>query len=334
MKIILESTFSRNIFRAISSFLLFKIYIFMKGVNYMNKLTSFVSKTFTKAKVKTIKHGPAIAITVGLIGMAGSVYLTYKAATKIEEAKKLREENLKEVENAKQNGCITAENGIVDVYSEEDADRDAKIYNSRFIVSCVKYGAPALGLFILSAFFIFKGFRKEAARLTAAGATIAGLTTQLKDIKEELENAVGKEKANDIFLGKNTHTETEINPDTGEINSKEVTTTNRFVSGYTFEFSKESSPLLYSGHYSMDKSLIEGNLRRANWLMDEKQGHVLFNDILDSFEVKRVGYGGTDGSVETPGHTIIFDIDEREDENGNTYFIITPNLQGYIADKI
>lgn len=300
----------------------------------MNKFTSIVSKTYTRAKFKAIKHAPAIAITVGILGMGASLYLTYKATSKIDQAKKLRDEALAEVEECKLNGCITSEEGILDTYTEEDAERDTKIYNSKFIVACIKYGAPAAALFLLSAFLIFKGFKTEAARLATAGATIAGLTAQLKDVKDELENAVGKEKANDIFLGKNTHTETDIDPDTGEITSKEVTTTNRFVTGYTFEFSKRSSPMMYSGDYKRDKDFVEGNLRHANWLLDEKKGYVTFNDILESFEVKTVSYGQTDGSVETPGHTIVFDVDERKNPDGSTYFIITPNIQGYILNKI
>lgn len=333
----MKSTFSKKFSGYCTNLLYFNFYIFMKGVNYMNKLTSFVSKTITKTKFKVSKHGPAIAITVGVIGMAGSLYLTYRAATKIEEARQLREENLKEVDAALETGLIETADGTTDIYSTEDGERDTKIYNSRFIVSCVKHAAPALGLFILSGLLIFKGFKAEAARLATAGATIAGLTAQLADIKDELNNTVGKEKANDIMLGKNTHTETNISED-GEITSKEVTTTNRFVSGYTFEFSKASSPMLFSGNYKRDKDFIEGNLRRANWLMNEKKGFVTFNDILEEFDIECVGYGQTDGSVETPGHTIIFDIDERDytDKDGNrsTYFIITPNLQGYILNKI
>ena len=300
----------------------------------MNAITSMLSKTVTKVKVKGVKYGPAIAITTGLIGMAGAVYLTYRATTKIEADKRQRNEELNLVEIYKENGSINHDDGSVVAYTEEDAEKDAKIYNTRFIVNCIKHLAPAAALFLISTFLIAKGFKVEAKRLTAAGATIAGLTSQISSIKDNLTEEFGKEKANDIMLGKKTHTETDINDETGEITSKEVETTDRFVSGYTFEFSKASSPMLFSGNYQMDKALIEGNLRRANWLLNEKQGHVLFNDILDMFEIKRVGYGCTDGSVETPGHTIIFDVDERKDEEGKEYYIISVNLQGYIADKI
>jgi hypothetical protein len=70
--------------------------------------------------------------------------------------------------------------------------------------------------------------------------------------------------------------------------------------------------------------------------MNEKKGFVVFNDILDDFDVPMdgIGYGQTDGSVETPGHTIIFDVVEKTNPDGTIYFSITPNLQGYICDKI
>lgn len=307
----------------------------MKGVNCMNKLTSIVSKTMARTKVKAVKYGPAIAIGVGLIGMAGSLYLTYKASTKIEEAKKVKEEGLAGVAAGLEMGFITKADGTNEIYSHEDGERDTKIYKSRYIVSVVKHAAPAVALFILSGFLIFKGFKAEAARLATAGATIAGLTAQLADVKKELEDAVGKEKANDIMLGKHTTTETELKED-GSIESKEVTTTNRFISGYTFEFSKESSPILYSGVYERDMKFIEGTCNRANWLMNEKKGFVVFADVLQEMEIDmhNCGYALTDGSIETPGHTIIFDIDERTSEDGKTYFIITVNFQGYILDKI
>ena len=307
----------------------------MKGEVSMNALTSMMSKTWTKTKFKAVKYGPAIAIGAGLVGMAGSLYLTYKASTKIEEAKKVKEEGLAEVAVGLETGFITKADGTNEIYSHEDGERDTKIYKSRYIVTVVKHAGPAVALFILSGFLIFKGFRAEAARLATAGATIAGLTAQLADVKKELEDAVGKEKANDIMLGKHTVTETELKED-GSVESHEVTTTNRFVSGYTFEFSKESSPMLYSGIYERDMNFIQGTFNRANWLMNEKKGFVVFADILGEMEIpmKDCGYALTDGSIETPGHTIVADIDERTTDDGKTYFIITCNFQGYILDKI
>ena len=300
----------------------------------MNKLASIVSKTMARTKVKAVKYGPAIAIGVGLVGMAGSLYLTYKASTKIEEAKKVKEEGLAEVAAGLETGFITKADGTNEIYSHEDGERDAKIYKSRYIISVVKHAAPAVALFILSGFLIFKGFKAEAARLATAGATIAGLTAQLADVKKELEDAVGKEKANDIMLGKHTTTETELKED-GSIETTEVTKYNRFVSGYTFRFDKESSPHLYSGIPGRDRKFIEGVANRANWLMNEKKGFVTFADILEEMEIPMdgLGYALTDGSVETPGHTIVFTTEERK-ENGMISFIITVNLQGFIANKI
>ena len=302
----------------------------------MNAFTSMLSKTVTKVKVKTIKHGPAIAITAGLIGMAGTVYLTYKAATKIEQDKRERNENLNLVDIYEQNGSIDHEDGSVVAYSEEDAANDRRIYNTRFWVNVVKHAAPAVGLFILSSFLIFKGFKKEAERLATMGVALAGATAQIADIRKNLEDEFGAEKANDIMLGKHTHTETEISED-GEVTSKEVTTTNRFVSGYTFEFSKDSSPNLWTGVYKTDMDFIEGNMRRANWLLNEKHGYVFFNEILDDFDIKIVGYGNTDGLIAKFGElrNVIYTVDERKTEDGQSYFIITiENCDGYILDKI
>ena len=302
----------------------------------MNKIASFASKAWTKTKFKAVKNGPAIAVVVGLGGMAAAVWLTHRATTKIEEAKAEKQKNLETVDGFLEAGYITDEEGkVVDTYNTSDAERDTKIYNSRYIISVIKYVAPAAGAFILSAILIGMGFKTMAARLATAGATIAGLTAQLADVREELECVAGQKAANDIMLGKHTHTETEISED-GEIVSKEVTTTNRFVCGYTFEFSKDSSPLLYSGIYNKDAKFIEGTQNRANWLMKEKKGHVTFADILSEMDIPmdHCGYALTDGSIETPGHTIVFDTDERTSEDGKTYFIITVNLQGYIIDKI
>lgn len=299
----------------------------------MNAIISTLSKTFTKAKVKAVKHGPAIAITTGLIGMAGTVYLTYKAASKIDEAKKTRDDDFKFIEECEQNGSILKDDGTTDVYTEEDAKRDRKIHNSRFIVSVVKHSVVPVGVFILSAFLIAKGFHVEAKRLTAAGATIGALTSQISSIRDNLVNEYGAEKANDIMLGKSTHTETNISED-GEVTSKEVTATERQVSGYTFEFSKETAPYLWTGNYAMDKKFIEGNFNRANNLLHDIHGHVTFNDILDSFDIKRVGYGFTDGIINEDGAYVTYDIDERKNEDGSTYFIITVNGLGYIANKI
>ena len=307
----------------------------MKGEVSMNALTSMLSKTWTRGKIKAVKYGPALAIGAGVIGMAGSLYLTYRATTKIEEAKKQRDTGLAEVENALNTGMIERADGTTDIYSHEDGERDTKIYKSRYIVALVKYLAPPVATFIISGLLIGFGAKTLWSRLAVAGTTIAGLTTQLKEVKDELDNAVGKEKANDIMLGKHTTTETELKED-GSVETHEVTTTNRFVSGYTFEFSKESSPMLYSGIYERDIKFIEGVFNRANWLKDEKKGFVVFADILSEMEIPMndCGYALTDGSIETPGHMIIPDIDERISEDGKTYFIITCNFQGYILDKI
>lgn len=301
----------------------------------MNKLTSFVSKTMARSKVKAIKYGPAIAIGVGLVGMAGSLYLTYRASTKIEEAKKQRDEGLAEVAVGLETGFITKADGTDEIYSHEDGERDTRIYKSRYIVSVIKHAAPAVALFILSGFLIFKGFKTEAKRLTVAGATIAGLVAQNDELKKDLEDAVGKEKANDILLGKKTVTETEMKED-GSIETKQKTITNRFVYGNTFEFSKESSPDLYTGIYERDRDFVEGCFRWANWQMDEKKGYITFANVLEEMEVPINGCGYTldVGSISTPGHTIIADIDERISDDGKTYFIITVNWQGYIKDKI
>lgn len=299
----------------------------------MNKFTSMLSKTATKVKVKTIKKAPTIAIIAGLLGMGATVYLTYRATTKIEQDKREKNENLNLVEIYRENGQIDHEDGSIVPYSEEDAERDTRIYNCRFWVNTAKHVALPIFTFIVSGFLIVKGFGakyKEAATMSAA---VAGLTAQIADMKAQLNTELGTEKANDILLGNKTHTETTID-ENGVVESKEVTTRDRDVSGYTFVFSKDTSRMCFRGEPQMDKAFIEGNQRRANWLLNEKQGHVLFNDILDSFEIKRVGYGCTDGSVETPGHTIVFDVDDRVDEDGQTYYIISVNLQGYIKDKI
>lgn len=301
----------------------------------MNTITSFMSRTWAKTKFKAVKYGPAIAIGAGLVGMAGSLYLTYKASTKIEEAKKVRDDGLAEVAAGLELGFLTKPDGSSELYSHEDGERDTKIYKSRYIMSVVKHVAPAVALFILSGFLIFKGFKTEAKRLTVAGATIAGLVAQNDELKKDLEDAVGKEKANDILLGKKIVTETEMKED-GSIETKQKTITNRFVYGNTFEFSKESSPELYSGIYERDRDFVEGCFRWANWQMDEKKGYVTFANVLEEMEVPINGCGYTldVGSIKTPGHTIIADIDERISDDGKTYFIITVNWQGYIKDKI
>lgn len=299
----------------------------------MNAFTSMLSKTATKIKVKGHKYGPTIAITTGLIGMGTALYFTYKATTKIEQDRRERNEELNLVEIYKENGQIDHEDGSVVPYTEEDAKRDTKIYNSRFWVNCVKHTAPAVGLFLLSSFLIVTGFKAKAKEAALLGTAVAGLTAQLADVRKELEAEVGKEKANDIFLGKHTHTETDISED-GEVTSREVTTTNTFVRGYTFEFSKASSPFLWTGVEKTDSDFITGCLNHSKYLLHEKHGHVTFNDILDEFEIPRVPYGFTDGSIESDGHELVFDIDYRTDENGQTYYIITPNLQGFIIDKI
>lgn len=304
----------------------------------MNALTSLFSRTVSTAKFRLSKHGPAIAVTAGVIGMGATVYLTYRAATKIEQAKRQRNEELNLVEIYKENGLIDEiDGGGVAPYSAEDAERDTKIYKSRFIVNCVKYAAPAVVTFIISSFLIGKGFKTMVARAASLGAAVATLSSQLIEVREELENVAGQKATNDIFLGKTTHTETELKED-GSVESKEVTSTERTVSGYTFEFSKETSPMLYSGIYKRDKDFIEGNLRHANWILDEKKGYITFNDILEDFEVKTVSYGQTDGIVRRDGKSVIFDVDEREytDDEGvtRTYFIITVNCDGYILNQI
>lgn len=300
----------------------------------MNALTSFVSRTLARTKVKATKYGPAIAVGVGLVGMGAAVYLTHRATTKIEEAKAEKQKNLETVDGFLEAGYIMDDEGkVLDTYNTSDAERDTKIYNSRYIMSIVKHVAAPVAVFILSAALIGFGFKTMATRLAVAGTTIAGLTAQLADVNSELENTVGKEKANDVMLGVNTYSETKIGED-GSIETKEVTKINRFVTGYTFRFDRESSAL-FSGIEKRDYDFLQGVQNRANWLMNEKKGFVSFADILDDVEVPMdgCGYALDCGSVRTPGHTVIFDIDERK-INGETSFIVTVNLQGYIKDKI
>ena len=300
----------------------------------MNAFTGALSRAYERTKYKAIKHGPAIAVITGLVGMGTSLYLMHKATTKIEEAKKVREDNLKCVDGCLEAGCVTDESGkITDIYNTYDAERDTKIYKSRYIMSVVKYLAPPISLAVLSGALIFLGFKTEAARLATAGATIAGLLAQQQETREELECVAGQKAANDIALGTHTHTETEMGED-GSIETKEVTKFNRFVSGYTFRFDNESSTL-FSGIEQRDFAFLQGVQNRANFIMNEKKGFVTFADILEDVEVPMdgCGYALDCGSVKTDGHTIIFDIDDRK-INGVTCFIVTVNLQGYIKDKI
>ena len=316
------------------SLYIFKIN-FMKGEVSMNALTSMLSKTWTRGKFKAVKYGPALAIGAGIIGMAGSLYLTYRATTKIEEAKKEKENGLAMVAAGLETGFITKADGTDEIYSHEDGERDTKIYKSRYIVALVKYLAPPVATFIISGLLIGLGTKALWSRLAVAGTTIAGLIAKNNELTKDLEDAVGKEKANDILLGKHTTTETELKED-GSIETIEKTITNRFIYGNTFEFSKESSPELYSGIYQRDMDYIRGVFNRANWLMDEKKGHVTFANVLDEMDVQITGCGYTldVGSISRPGYTIIPDIDERFSEDGKKYFIITVNWQGYIKDKI
>ena len=306
----------------------------MKGVNCMNKLTSFVSKTMARGKAKASKYGPAVAIGVGIVGMAGSIYLTYRATTKIEEAKKERDENLAAVAAGLETGFITKADGTDELYSHEDGERDTKIYKTRYLVNLLKYGGPAFLAFLVSAGLIIVGFKSMAGRAATFATAAASYAIQFKDTREELEKAVGPEKANDIMLGKNECLETEMK-EYGSIETTEVVKYNKFVNGYTWRFDKESSPHLYSGIPDRDRKFIEGTCNRANWLMNEKKGFVTFADILEEMEIPMdgLGYALTDGSIETPGHTIVFTKEERM-ENGMITYILTANLQGFIANKI
>ena len=298
-------------------------------------ITTTMSKKASTLKLKLGKKAPAIMIFAGLAGMAGTVYLTYRASAKIEQAKSLREEKLKNVDTFEENGSFINEQGEVVAYSAEDAQNDRKIYNCKFWVTVAKHVAAPAGLFLLSAFLIYKGFKTEAQRLAVMGTALAGATAQLASVQQTLEEEYGKEKAQELMLGAKTHTETNISEE-GEVTSEEVRTVERYVTGYTFEFSKASSPKLWSGVYKTDKDFIEGNLNHANYLLNEKHGYIFFNEILDDFDIKIVPYGNTNGIIAKNGEQrfVIFDVTEHYDSEGRTYFDITVNIDGYILDKI
>lgn len=150
------------------------------------KLPVNVTRTLTKIWDKTSAHAPEILVIGGILGAIGATVLACKATTKLDE---VIDKYHSDVDAAKE----IADDTQFETYSEEDYEKDKRIYMAHTAVDIAKLYAPAatVGLLAITAILVSTGILKK--RNIALAAACTSISETFKDYRDRVADRFGTE---------------------------------------------------------------------------------------------------------------------------------------------
>lgn len=265
----------------------------------MNKteITNKLSRAANRAGLQLKKHSPEILVGVGIVsGVAAAVMAckaTPKATVVIEDAKN----TINDIHRvaAEPEKFVTEEHP--DLYTPEDEKRDLTMVYAKTGIEVVKVYAPAITVGALAITSILAGHNIMRKRYAATVAAYMTLDQNFKDYRNRVIDRFGKEldkelrfniKAKEIeeIVVNEDGTQEVVKTTVNEVDPSTVGDYARFFDEFCTGFEKNNP----------EYNLM--TLRRledyANDLLVNR-GHVLLNDVFDSFGLPRTPIGAVVG---------------------------------------
>lgn len=309
------------------------------------KMGTNIYKTAGRFGIKVQKYSPEILVTIGVVGVIGTVVVACKSTLKAQDILDEHESNMQTVKDAAD---------LNEEYRENDMKREAAMVYAITAKEFAKLYAPALGLGAFSIGCILAGnniLRKRNFALIAAYNTVSDMFNRYrKNVIDELgEEADGRfragKKAKKILVK-------QIDEKTGkekEINKKvDVASVPGDISEYGRWFVKGNTTQ-YDNHPFYNISYVKSQETYFNNLL-QTRGHVFLSEVYDALGFERTPASIVVGWVKGNGDDYIdfgiidnayIECDEyntaKVDSKSSIYedgFFVDFNVDGVIFDKI
>lgn len=303
----------------------------------MNKIVSTVKLVGKTVKMFGVKHGPAIALGVGIIAIPTAVILSSFAAVKAKKIVADAEYELDDIENTLRIEGEDAESGqlVSQEYTPEAKERDKSRVMAKTALKLTTTYLPTVTTtaVAISGILVYTSIMKK--RLLVVTTAYAALDTAFKNYRERVVENYGKDVDRQLRYGvkKELVQTTEIDENGNEVTvTKEVETADSVNDGncdLSRVFSKETSHMWYpkAEYNEMVLRSVENHFTKRLAV----DGFVVMNDILESLGFKREAMGTVYGWVYKDENS---HVDLSIQKVGDADFLVDFSEVDYILDKM
>lgn len=260
----------------------------VKG-GFMKKVSARLTKTKLWAKAKS----PELLIAGGIVVGVGACVMACKQTLKVEgivdEAKRSLDKINDAVENKRD--YVDPEDGEQKEYTKEIADLDKRSVYIKTITKLVKNYAVPAALGAISICMILGGFKIIKKRNMALAATVNGLTATLNEYRNRVKKAVGVEKEEDIWAGRDSSNVvgkgTYVDENGNTVEKDIVQNTDGVIGSdpYIFIYNKDTAPSTWDGNYTYDNMFIH-QVERDMQIQLTTHNAILLSDVVKKLGLK------------------------------------------------
>lgn len=304
--------------------------------NFMEKLT----KTYNKGALQIRKSSPEIFLGLGIVGFAGTIYLTVKAVRKVDQTIENHYDRMDDIPE----WLGKADNDPEIDYTEEDAIRDEKITKMQTAVAIAKdvapvtaVGAATIGSFLLSYGILKKRYNGVVAAFNAVSAAYALYRSRV------VEEYGDKMDRHFLYGTKLETVERTVTDENGK--KKKVKEEIEVIEKC------EDSPSIYArwfeqGNPNWDRNhtfnmmFLKARMSMCNDRLHAK-GHLFLNEVYDSLGFEHTPEGAVVGWIDGGKDNFVdFGIFDARLNNQNpsvdqeSRILLDFNVDGIIWDKI
>lgn len=284
------------------------------------KKDSKVAIALGKAGMKLKQHSPKICLVAGIVGTAGALALTVKAAMDTHYILDERDDKVEEIKTR-----YEEREDYESEYTEEDRDHDIKVANKRAILELARMYAPAAGLYLMSMILIVEGHHILEKRNAALSTAVAAGQAALAGYRKRVASFVGEDEEKEIWNGKKKVVNEVVDEETGEVHEEE-----------TIEY--EDTQMYYSRCFDetcaewkkdafANRMFLENTQKYLNDLLQaracgrDRFGWVYLNEVYDALGFEHVPEGQMLGWYYTEDHKSEIDFGMYKDIEARRRFM-------------
>lgn len=300
-----------------------------------------ITRTFNKTKFKVNQKSPEILIAVGIVSGIATCVMACRATLKINEELEQPKKDIEEIKEAAEKGVT--KHGLE--YSIEDSKSDLRIVYTETAVMVAKHAFPVVLMGGLSIFSVIKSHQILATRYARSVASFKAIEKAFKGYRSRVVERFGPELDRELYYNiKPVETKTTVtNPDGTTEEATVVENKPNELGVYSFIFDEACR------EWRKDPCTNYQILRQAEKFFTHKlrsDGHLMLNDVRTYFNLPATDIGYQAGWIydknKSEGDNYVsLGLKHYEKERTAAFinglernFLIDPNCQGYILDKL
>lgn len=310
-------------------------------MKYLTQIGNFLVTNTARSGLLLAKKSPEIFITVGVIGVVGTVVLACKATRKVDEILNKHKEEIQKINDI----VALIKEGEIESseYSDKDRIKDLVVTYTKTGTELIKLYAPTITVGAISIACLIGSHGIMKGRNLALMAAYKTLEEGFNKYRKRIIEEHGEEKD---YMYKNglraeTFIENEINAEgkTQKVKKTKLVSDPNGLSCYAKFFDESSTQWTKTPEYNL--MFLRSQQNYYNNMLTAR-GHVFLNEIYDALGIPRTGSGAVVGWVLGKGDNYIdfgiYDGDrekQREFVNGYEKSILLDfNVDGVIYDII